>query len=47
MKDQNKEELTENLFDLYYSQDVNAEDEETEMAGYGIYGAYGASSGCC
>ncbi len=47
MKEQNKNEMNENLFDRYYSQDATAEEQETEMAGYSIYGAYSAGSGCC
>ncbi len=39
-----EEKKIDDLFDRYYAQDVN-EEEETEMAGYGVYGAY--SAGCC
>ncbi len=45
MKEQIPNEKAENLFDCYYNQDTNSEDDETVMAGYGIYGAYSAS--CC
>ncbi len=40
-----EEKKIDDLFDRYYAQDVNEEEEETEMAGYGIYGRY--SVGCC
>ncbi len=41
-----EEKKTENLFDEYYAQDTNNE-EDVVMAGYAIYGAYSASSCCC